>query len=144
MRTLILFISVFIFLSCQTEKKHQKPNWLLGKWIRISDKPDKTTYEFWNEDFTGIGFTLKQKDTVFKEILSIILKNDSLYLQVTGVNENPTLFKFTQQTKNSFTCENNLNEFPKRINYFTQNDTLKAKVSNEEFTIDFSFIKLKD
>ena len=82
------------------------------------------------------------KDTVFKETLNIITKNDSLYLQVTGVNEKPTLFKFTQQTDSSFTAENKLNEFPKMITYWKENNFLKAKVANDEFSVDFIFKKM--
>ncbi|QMU65577.1 MAG: hypothetical protein GKR88_15665 [Flavobacteriaceae bacterium] len=113
----------------------------MGNWTRLNDKSGQKTYEKWNSDFTGIGYTLQEKDTVFKEILSIINKNDTLYLQVEGVNEKPTLFRFTSQTQISFTCENPKNEFPKKISYYMHSDTLKATVSNDDFTIDFVFIK---
>ena len=142
MRLIILFACCFIFFNCDNTSKTKKPTWLHGNWIRINDKPDKITYEFWKDDFSGIGFTLKEKDTVFKETLNIITKNDSLYLQVTGVNEKPTLFKFTQQTDSSFTAENKLNEFPKMITYWKENNFLKAKVANDEFSVDFIFKKM--
>lgn len=142
MRLIILFTCCFIFFNCDNTSKTKKPAWLHGNWIRINDKPDKITYEFWKDDFSGIGFTLKEKDTVFKETLNIITKNDSLYLQVTGVNEKPTLFKFTQQTDSSFTAENKLNKFPKMITYWKENNFLKAKVANDEFSVDFIFKKM--
>ncbi|KAF9660009.1 hypothetical protein HER15_13510 [Tenacibaculum mesophilum] len=66
-----------------------------------------------------------------------------MFLQVTGVNETPTLFAFTQQTDTSFTAENKLNEFPKTIQYWKGNNLLKAKVSNDKFSIDFVFKKMK-
>lgn len=142
MRFLILFITGFLLCSCQNTTEIKKPTWLLGKWKRINNQPEKLTYEFWNDGFSGIGFTLKEKDTVFKEVLDIIQKNDSLYLKVTGVNEKPTLFAFTKQTDTSFTAENKKNEFPKTIQYWTENNQLKAKVANDEFSIDFVFEKL--
>ncbi len=73
----------------------------------------------------------------------IITKNDSLFLQVTGVNETSTLVAFTQQTDTSFTAENKLNEFPKTIQYWKENNLLKANASNDEFSIDFVFEKMK-
>nr|BFF35321.1 hypothetical protein BACT7_01830 [Tenacibaculum mesophilum] len=93
--------------------------------------------------FLELVFPYKKNDTVFEEVLHIITKNDSLFLQVTGVNETSTLFAFTQQTDTSFTAENKLNEFPKTIQYWKENNLLKANVSNDEFSIDFVFEKIK-
>ena len=140
MKKLFFAVCCLFFFSCST-KEIQKPDFILGNWSRLNDQPNQKTYEIWNSDFTGIGFTLQQKDTVFKEILSIVEKEGSLFLQVEGVNEKPTLFQFTQQTKTSFTCENPENEFPKKIQYSIISDTLKAKVSNDDFSIDFVFVK---
>ncbi|AZJ33764.1 MULTISPECIES: hypothetical protein [Tenacibaculum] len=143
MRILILFFTCTLLFSCLQEKKIKKPTWLFGKWKRIYNEAGKRTYEFWENDFSGIGFSLQKNDTVFKEVLHIITKNDSLFLQVTGVNETSTLFAFTQQTDTSFTAENKLNEFPKTIQYWKENNLLKANVSNDEFSIDFVFEKMK-
>jgi hypothetical protein len=133
-----------MFISCQKEiKKDKKPSFLIGDLIRTSDKKGSFTYETWQTDYTGLVLTLKEKDTVFKEVLSIISKNDTLFLQVEGVNETPTLFKFTQQTDTSFVCENPKNEFPKKIKYWLENKQLKAVVSAEEYKIEFIFEKIK-
>tara|TARA_R110000787_G_scaffold15038_3_gene46281 strand:+ start:3110 stop:3538 length:429 start_codon:yes stop_codon:yes gene_type:complete len=140
MKKLLYIICCLLFISCAKEEL-KKPDFIAGYWIRLNDKPTQKTYEIWNTDFTGIGFTMEKSDTVFKEILSIIEKKDTLYLQVEGVNEEPTLFKFTNQTSTSFTCENPINEFPKKIKYYMESDTLKARVSNEEFSIEFVFMK---
>ena len=140
MKKAFIILSVLLLCSCGKDE-FKKPNFLIGNWIRVNDKPNQITYEIWNPDFTGIGFTMQHKDTIFKEIISIIEKRDTLYLQVKGVNEEPTLFRFTSQTATSFVCENPKNEFPKKINYYKESDTLKASVSNDDFSIDFSFIK---
>ena len=142
MRYFLFILTCILFFSCQTETKNNKPNWLIGKWERVNEKPSKSTFDFWNKDLTGIGFTLKESDTVFKEIMSIISIKDTLFLKVEGVNEKPTLFKFTQQTDTSFVCENQKNEFPKKIHYFLDKQQLKCKISNEEFSVDFVFNKL--
>ncbi len=134
-------LSIF---SCKNyTKKSQKPNFLIGDWIRTNNKKESSTYEFWKKDFIGLGFTLKSKDTTFKEILSIVEVNDTLFLKVEGVNENPTFFKFTSQTDTSFVCENSKNEFPKKITYYTENKFLKAEVSSDDYKINFVFKKIK-
>ncbi len=143
MRILTFFALILLLNSCQTTTKQNYPDFLLGNWQRTNDKPGNTTFENWEENFTGLGYTLKESDTIFKEILSVTSKNDTLYLQVEGVNEAPTLFKFTEQTDSSFVCENPQNEFPTKIEYWMENKLLKAKVSNDEFDVAFVFEKLQ-
>lgn len=143
MRTLLLALLITTTLfSCKTEQKSQKPNWLVGKWERVNEKPNKKTFEFWHIDLTGKGFTLRENDTVFKEILSIVSINDTLTLKVEGVNATPTLFKITTQTDTSFVAENPKHDFPTKIEYWLDRQQLKAKVSNKEFAIDFVFDKI--
>ncbi|WP_299162879.1 hypothetical protein [uncultured Tenacibaculum sp.] len=143
MRYYLFILTCILFFSCQTKKKNNKPNWLFGKWERINEKPDKSTFDFWNKDLTGIGFTLKESDTIFKETMSIVTIEDTLHLKIEGVNDTPTLFKFTKQTDSSFVCENEQNEFPKKIYYYKENKQLKCKISNDKFSIDFVFNKIK-
>lgn len=140
MRFHFLFLCVTLILSCKSTVP--KPTFLVGNWQRLNDKPGQITNENWNSNFKGLGYTLKNRDTIFKENLSIETINDTLYLKVTGVNKHPTLFKFTQQTDSSFVCENQLNDFPKKIRYWINNTNLYALVSNDNFKIDFTFKKL--
>ncbi|MDV7187602.1 hypothetical protein R3X25_09945 [Lutibacter sp. TH_r2] len=135
------FILLLLFTSSCSTDNNSKPTWLIGHWERINNQPNQKTYENWTKNLKGLGFTLKEFDTIFKENLEILTKNDSLYLKVSGVNELPTLFKFSHQTKFSFICENSTNKFPTKIEYLLVNDTLKAIVSNNEFSIDFKFVK---
>lgn len=141
MRIILLFLLTSLCFSCNPEPI--KPNFLIGKWKRINEDSTKTTYEFWKPNFNGIGFTLQQQDTIFKENLRIVTKNGTSYFQVTGVNQQPTLFEIKDATENSITCVNNNNEFPKEITYWMEEGYLKAKVANEEFAIDFVFQKMK-
>ncbi|MFK8058572.1 MAG: hypothetical protein AB8B78_00610 [Polaribacter sp.] len=143
MKSLLLLVSLFLFFSCKKViEKQQKPTFLIGDWVRINNKKGSITYENWKTDFKGLGYTLKENDTVFKEIMTIISLNDSLFLKVEGVNEQPTFFKFTSQTDSSFVCENPKNEFPKKIKYYLENEQLKAEVSANDFKIDFVFEKM--
>lgn len=143
MRYYIIILMSYLLFSCQTEKVNTKPNWLIGKWIRTNESSDKNTFEFWDNQLNGIGFTLKKSDTIFKEQMYFQNINDTLHLTVSGVNEIPTLFKITHQTDSSFICENNKNEFPKKIHYFKDQKQLKCIVSNNDFSIDFIFDKIK-
>jgi hypothetical protein len=140
MKKILLIIYCIILVSC-TKEEPKDLDFLIGNWIRLNDKTNHQTYESWNSNLTGIGYTLKGTDTVFKEILSIIKKNDTLFLQVEGVNESPTLFKFTSMTKTSFVCENPLNDFPQKIDYKKEFDTLKAIISSDGYSSVFKFIK---
>ncbi len=138
-RILILLACVLLF-NCG-EQIPQKPDFILGNWTRLNDAKGKTTYEIWNTDFTGIGFTMQDKDTVFKEILSIVELDGNLVYKVEGVNEEPSLFTFTEQTKNSFRCENPDNEFPKVIEYVLEDDQLKAVISAGDDSVEFLFAR---
>jgi hypothetical protein len=142
MKKIIVLLTFIAFSSCKTENKFQKPNFLVGNWERINNESGKKTYETWKADYTGIGITVKNKDTVFKEVLSIVSINDTLTLIVEGVNKTPTLFKFTSQTDSSFVAENPAHDFPTKIAYWLENKKLKAHVSNSKFGIDFVFEKI--
>lgn len=142
---LLFYFLLLLMVSCKAFRKNEKPSWLLGNWTRINNKPTHATYEHWNKDFTGIGYTLKEQDTTFKESMSIITQKNTLYLKVTGVNKNPTLFKFTSQTDTSFVCVNPTNEFPKNIKYWISNSQLYATVWNDDtLSVDFIFKKEND
>ena len=143
MKKQTILILLLIISSCKTEIKNKTPDFLVGNWERINDKEGQNTYEIWNTNLTGLGITLKNKDTVFKEILSIVSINDTLTLKVEGVNETATLFKITNQTDTSFVAENPTHDFPTKIKYLLENKQLKAHVSNKEFGIDFVFGKKK-
>lgn len=142
-KTLVVLLLTFIFSCQKDENKTKKPSFLIGNWKRLNDKPGSQTFENWNANFTGVGYTKKGKETTFKEIMSIVFVNDTLHLKIEGVNEKPTLFKFTQQTDTSFVCENPKNEFPKKIKYYLEDNQLKAIISTDDFRIDFIFEKTK-
>lgn len=144
MRILCLFFFTIILFSCTNDaKKISKPSFLIGNWKRLNDKPNHQTFETWNTNFTGFGYTKKGGETTFSEQLSIVTINDTLHLKVVGVNEKPTLFKFTNQTDSSFVAENPKHDFPKKITYFKENNQLKAIVEADDFRIDFVFKKVE-
>ncbi len=143
MRTLTILSLIFLLISCNSKVKSEKPKFLIGNWVRLNNAVNSTTFENWDKDFNGLGYTLKEQDTTFQEILKIERVNGKLNLKVIGVNENPTYFVFTNQTDTSFTCKNEKNEFPKKIKYWIDKEKLYAEVSNDNAKIDFIFKRLK-
>ena len=154
MKQLLSIILIITVASCAQKNTKDKTvaqpdvtdynlDWLTGSWMRKNDEAGKKTFEQWSkrstEEYVGLGYTLQEKDTVFKEELRLIKINGNWNLEVTGVNETPTLFVFTGQSENSFTCENEANEFPKKIEYGLKNKMLTATISDGNTEIPFIF-----
>jgi hypothetical protein len=91
-------------------------------------------------EYLGHGYTLKARDTILKEYMRLY-KGSLWTLEVTGVNDTAVHFKSSRMDSTSFTVENPEHDFPTKIQYRIQNDTLKATVSNNETQVDFSFVK---
>ena len=144
MKYIFLICSLLILTSCNTNKNYKKPDWLVGKWVRTNNHKTNKTYEYWKPNFTGLGYTLQEKDTSFVEIMDIISNKGKLYLQIKGMERIPTLFEFTKQSENTFTVENEKVPFPKKIKYTLTKDTLTTVISNDEFSTDFKFVKHKE
>ncbi|AWV98704.1 DUF6265 family protein [Arcticibacterium luteifluviistationis] len=142
MKLVLPFIVFVIFLSsCQNQEDF---SWLEGDWVRINEQINRETFEQWEEVnglYKGVGLTISEGDTVFNENMALEKIDDNWALVVSSVNDAPTVFKFTEQGANFFTCENPANEFPKAIKYFMAGDTLKAEISNDQMSIDFAFLK---
>lgn len=161
MKKILLFSLLTMLIACSQNPKNQqemtkttptttttvKPNfdWLLGSWSRLNDKEGRKTYEQWEKisdtEYKGLGYTLSKGDTVFKENIRLTPLNGVWQFEVTGVNEVPTLFALTDQTKDSFVCENPQNEFPTKIEYALKGNRLTAKVTGGDMAIDFVFEK---
>ena len=152
MTRLIVLCCLFSVLSCSNDNStpfHQ----LQGNWLRINGSEDKRTVERWNEykaldeNQTGVlikgtGETFIDDSLIFLEQLSIVMdKNNRYFYVVDGVNAESTYFEITDWTANSFIAHNDKNEFPKRIEYQFNNDSMIAIVGDSTQTIEFSFIR---
>lgn len=128
------------------QKDFKKLEWLQGTWNRTNSKPGQRGIETWTivspEKLTGEGITLKGTDTLFLEKLDLIMKEGQIYY-VANVPDNsaPVFFKLTSLSENAFTCENQENEFPKKIAYILQGNKLKAVISGGGKSIDFDFVR---
>lgn len=142
--TFFVFLGI-LFLSFETSNQDQENfDWLLGKWTRVNDKPGNATFENWSKksslEYIGLGCTLAEKDTVFKEHMRLYKNKSQWVFEVVGVNPKPTNFLVTNISTDSFVCENPENDFPKKIKYFKQGKSLIAHISAETQKIEFQFI----
>ncbi len=121
-------------------------SWLIGSWIRENDQEGRQTYEYWaqaaDNTYAGLGYTIEQSDTIFKEILAIKPINDKWHLIVAGVNQDSTYFPIALNTSHSFTAINPDNPFPKDITYYQDGASLKVNISDDRDTIPFVFRRI--
>lgn len=151
MKNVPVFVLSLILTACSgdsaKEEKTPDLNWLTGHWERVNNQEGRQTFESWeksgNNTYSGIGYTLSNEDTVFREELKIYRPDSIWIFEVTGVNEKPTPFELTQIDSLSFTAENPENEFPKIIKYSKTSNGLHAEVKSEEMNIVFDFVPLK-
>lgn len=151
MKYFIINCLALLLLSCNSKTKKETFSsdfdFLLGDWERTNTKPGVVTMEHWiiksPTEYSGHSYTLEKKDTTFQEHLSLVRENNQWILKVAGPNETPVSFEVTGFSPISFTAENPTHDFPKKITYSYFDDTLSAKVSNEEMEIPFIFWRVQ-
>jgi len=124
-------------------------NWLVNNWERTNNTGTEQTFENWKKIndtlYTGVGFTLSEKDTLFKENLSIFRANKTWTLRVEGVHETPVDFELQENKYRSFVAVNEQNPFPSIISYkLMKNGELHAVIANTEKEILFVFQQNKN
>ncbi len=135
-------------LSGKIASEFNALSWLEGKWSRLHiKKPGRTAFEVWkktnDKEFTGIGVTLQGTDTVFVEKLKIIIEGNEIhYVADIPENPQPVHFKFTAQSEHGFVCENPTHDYPKKISYQVDGNTMKAQTSGDGKIQEFVFEKV--
>lgn len=147
---IITFISLLSFaIACTSGKQHglsiNDLNWLKGHWERVHIKEGRSAHERWVAEGTGLkgwGVAFQGVDTSFVEVLYIVSRGDTLYY-VAEVSENPdpVYFRITSITAHGFICENPKHDFPQKITYQLENDTLNAVISGNDRESVFEFVK---
>lgn len=142
--TLLLLTAVTT--NAQTKKDFSKLHWLNGAWKSTDNKPGQTGIETWRKnsatEMTGLGVTLKGKDTLFVENLQLIVKDNAIYYMARlGKNKTAVPFKLTQITATSFICENPTHDFPKKISYQLVGNHIRASISGDGKREEFEFVK---
>ena len=161
MKTLIklpfLIATIFIIVSCNSATNEKKNNskkavenfdWLLGKWERLHEETGKKTFENWKKisqnEYSGIGFTLQNADTIKQEKIRITKQNEKWILTVKVPEETESItFPITELKSDEFTCTNDSLDFPKQIKYWKNGEKINALVSGDSLKIDFEFERLK-
>ncbi len=153
---LCMALLVFMLESCKqnkTKSEGSEPeitstenfDWLIGNWIRTNEKQGQSTYENWLKQsdilYFGFGYTLQNNDTVFKESLKLIRKDNEWIYGVSGVHEKPVPFRMVSRTTSSFTCKNENNSFPKNIKYSLEDKILTAEISADGRKVRFLFTR---
>lgn len=140
-----LFFLIGLLLIFPVFQSGQETNfdWISGEWIRTNGKAGLITTESWekisDDTYKGIGLTKKNGETVFREDLRLIKKEENWVYEVVGVNVDTTNFIVTSYSGNSFSAENQENPFPKQIEYSYNEEKLTAEISDENRKIVFEF-----
>ncbi|WP_260509630.1 DUF6265 family protein [Empedobacter falsenii] len=154
-------MTIFV-LSCNENKKSNQTenaeieskkatdnlDWLTGNWKRLNEEAGKETFENWKKisesEYSGIGFTLKNGDTISQEKMDLIESNGNWSLFVKMPNDKKaTKFKMTKKNNNEFICVNDSIDFPKKVQYSFDGKRIKAKISNKQMEVPFEFEKIK-
>ena len=154
MKNIITFsiVYVFTFLLFQSCNKYDangklikeydelnKVQWLIGNW----EKKDSlgTLTESWqtldDSTFVGQSFYITAKnDTVHKETIQLMQKEDFLIYSATVQGENnglPTSFQMTESTDSLLVFENPKHDYPQKIRYQLNADkSIIATVSGKQ------------
>lgn len=151
MKHVLLLLLVIASISCKNRASEPKENfdWILGNWIRTNDPEGYITFENWNKkntsEYIGLSYTMQHKDTVWQENIRFVRNNETWSFEVIGKGEaEPTTFRLTKTEHAKFVCENQENEFPKKIEYAKNGDLLRAKISGGDREVAFDFTKTDD
>jgi hypothetical protein len=155
---LFLVLSSLLLQSCNKYDANGKlikeyeqidnASWLLGNWEK-SDSLGILT-ESWQalDDSTFVGqsfFVTPRKDTVHKETMELMQKDDFLIYTATVKGENkdePTRFQLTENADSLLVFENPKHDYPKKIRYelkvdkrvtITISGNQSGKLSNESY-----------
>lgn len=155
MKNLFYILNISLFLLTQSifsqeiTEQFSKFNWLEGKWERITEK--SSSYEIWEKAndnlFTCESVIIRNGDTVSYESIRLeIIESEIFYIPtVRDQNENqPIFFKLISYDDEAI-FENKEHDFPQRIIYKQEGDTLKARIEGEKNgnfrQIPFNFVK---
>jgi len=148
-----LILTLTIALICSksySQKFDTRFDWLVGKW-EAKTKEGKF-YEYWDKTalFTieAKGGELVKKDTVFKELLTLIKINEHWCYVPTVGKQDPIIFALKESKNNKFVFENKEHDFPQRIIYELIDPThfnarVEGKMNGKEMVEEYKMEKMK-
>jgi len=143
----LFIVFMFFMIGCNNQKQpttSENFEWLVGHWERIADSNKIITKETWKKVndtlYQSHGFSLKQQDTIWQEIVHLKKHQKQWLFEVLmPVNKNTTAFVLTKIKQHSFVAENPTNDFPKIISYQKVKNQIHASIENGEQKIDIIF-----
>lgn len=140
------FLLTLLLLSSCSDGNNL-PYWIRGNWITSLD--NETIHENWklrNKCILGENY-MHYENKFQKEKLRIFEENDVLYYQIIIQKDTLVFTCKNYQNKDTLTFVNNLNPFPKRINYVKPKDNKMSvwieNMKNDPNGIFFTFKKVK-
>ena len=127
---------------------------LEGQWIRIDDDEGLQTYENWTSNsptheswkynpqvqFHGYSYAKANNDIVWQEESTLFLYPDKADLLVKLSNGHSVKYKCTATSSDNYlVCVNKKNDYPKKIEYWINCDTLKTFISGGGPDVPFTF-----
>jgi len=136
---------IFILTSCYRPAARESMQDLLqlnGKW---TSSESVLFNEYWHIKsdtlLLGLGFSLHENDTVFKEELKIFyLDGNVFYGAKVGESDQFILFKLTKAGKDSWIFENPEHDYPNIISYEIDGEHLFATTTNSNGNKKIEFI----
>jgi len=155
---LLITVAILSFSSCTKKESKVKIevktingnfDWLLGNWKRVNEAEGKETFEIWkknsNSEYSGIGFTMQNNDTIKQERIQLIKLGEKWVLEVQPQDEpEPIRFNMTSYNQQEFICENKILDFPKLIKYWKNGNRINALVSGDDLELSFEFERIVD
>ena len=139
------FIIIFLLSSCYRPTAQQSFNdlqQLEGKWTSQNIQFN----EYWEIKsdtlLQGLGFSLQQNDTAFKEELKIYYKKEIVYYAA-KVSSSPQFvsFKLIEAKKNLWVFENKTHDYPNIISYkLLNNNELIVATTNSNGNKKIEFV----
>lgn len=127
---IILTINIFSQSAAIKTKSLEELNWLAGYWTAESDGIKME--EFWLPESNGLLVGLHRdsfgSDKTFFEYLRIEQSNDTIVYKASPRGKEPTSFYLKSMDKHSVVFENLKHDFPQRIIYSLNGDTLHARI----------------
>lgn len=151
MKIVLYICSISLLISCQKKTSKELPkgdfDYLIGNWERTNEQEGKKTFEQWERTDTfaykGIGYTLQDSDTIWKEHMQLIKQDTTWVLEIQSGQEPMVPFTIRKKTASTFLAHNPTHDFPTHIQYRYFDNTITAVVSSEEMEIPFIFWKVE-
>ena len=143
------FIIILLLSSCYWPTPQQSFNdlqQLEGKWTSSQNVQFNEYWEIKSDTLMqGVGFSLQENDTAFKEELKIYYKEGIIYYAV-KVDGSPQFvsFKLVEAKRNLWVFENKIHDYPNIIIYkLLDNNGLTATTTNSNGNKKIEFVMIR-